>query len=302
MQEHPERKETATMPDQRQRPRFLEGQKVINACRTWDAPYKALLVQAFQAGCELRRTGTHHVMVSNDLGMTATIANGGNRRGNKSLRKYQIDTEKLIEGQKMADTAASTEVTGIAAGTPEVTGAVPEPAKIGPGYPAHEFICDLHDGAPLKYRTQEQLDEHRQASHWQCPQCQKWIRTKIGAGGHTSIMHGQKKNTPWTHKKDYKGPATNGAKPTPPRMATAATPSSLTAVATGPVGISLPPDDPRDLAVAMLMKVRAALGDDPRIAALEVERDAWKKRAEDAEAQISMMKALADQMRQAAEL
>lgn len=319
------------MPDLRQRPRFLEGQQVINACRSWDAPYKALLVQAFQAGCALRRTSGQHVRIDNDLGMTTTIANGGNRRGNRSLKKYQNDTAKLIEGQKMVD-ATATEVTGTDAGTPEITGTVITPS---PGHPAgspSEFECTLHDGAPLKYVTQEQLDEHQQANHWQCPKCHDWIPRKSGAGGHTSIKHAE--NKPWTHKANYKGGASNGAKPGTvselldrPRPSpdavrktlaeigkqtrvAAANGQAAAAVLSGAVSPQRPHlPDPRKIQDEVrtdpkfiVERVRAALGDDPRLADLEADRDAWKKRAEDAEAQISMMKALADQMRQAAEL
>jgi hypothetical protein len=308
------------MPDLRQRPRFLEGQQVINACKAWQPEYKALLVQAFQAGCELRRTSGQHVMISNDLGMTTTIANGGNRRGNKSLRKYQNDTGKVIEGQKMADMTASTEVTGTDAGAPEAT--PPVPTSIGAGLPAREFYCDLHDGAPLKYRTQEQLDTHRESFHWQCPQCQKWIPKKSGAGGHTAIKHG--KGVPWKHKRNYKGPASNGTKTSKP-----GTVSELLEKTQKPKsGVNIESQEGRGVAVSerptpgrrtetvelpdnvlpdsdlalKIAEIRVVLGDDPRLATLTAERDEWKKRAEDAETKLTLLDGLAAQIRETASL
>lgn len=348
--------------DPRQRDRFVTGKQVIHVCRTWQAPFKRLLVEALEAGCELRRTDSQHVRIDNDLGMTTTVANGGNRKGNRSLRKYQNDVAKIIEGQKMATAAENGQDFN---NPPDVTGQPNAKPVYMEATASDQWLCGFHDPV-LMFTTEKELAEHRQAHHIQCPKCGDWIKNKMGIGGHTSIKHGTSR--PMDHRKSVIAkaareaaeraktgvtPAEVSARPATPKphapkpgsvgeLLTKAGAAAAAAAKAGKppvemfeaaskaateaarptieaakkiseaasasvsarppvqVGPSVPVAETG--AEAVLARVREALGADPRIHDLEVERDHWKKRAEDAEAQLSIMKGLADQIRQAAEL
>lgn len=318
------------MPDLQQKPRFTEGKDVIYQCRGagWASWAMELLDLAYKSGCKLRKTSTHHVMISNDLGMTTTLAGRNSSNGARSRR----DTMKVIDAQEehkirtaMNDPKTPESKTEPepapkpkppVAFTPPPEPDLPEPAT------APQFVCELED--PVRsYDSQAKLDAHRKRTHWQCPQCKDWLRNGKSAGGHVGIKHG--KGRPWEAKKNFKGkqPAAGSVseliddlrrgphvKPTvtlppePPRKNPNGTRKS------GPTRtVVLPPVPVVTAQVGSaawdhdtIRAIRGLLGEDPTIALLKVELAEWKRRAETAETKVQMMKDAAAQMSAAADL
>lgn len=325
------------MTDQRHETRFLEGKDVIYACRSnkWSRWSLELLERAYKADCHLRRTGDSHVIVTNDLKQTATVAGRNSSNGARSRRDVGKVIDAQIEHRLRAMADGSVEVTFE---EPAATGR----AELDPKYtdvPAGEFECGLCD-PPKTYDTPAQLDGHRRKAHVQCEvptqredgtigPCGEWLRSPRAKGGHNGIKHGT--GAPWTHKANYKGPkapapgsvsellesATRGARIAGQVMANAL---AQNGPATNPNGtrrsgpvktvelpepvapphgelIRIPDSDEGKLRV-----IARVLGEDPRVAELTKERDEWKARAESAETKIQLMKDQAAQLLGAADL
>lgn len=309
------------MSDPQQAPRLVEGKDVIYQCRGagWSAWSLELLDQAYKAKCRLRKTATHHVMISNDAGMTTTLAGRNSSNGARSRR----DTMKVIKGQEEYNLRQAMNDPDTPEPKPEPPAFNPPPEDLEvPEQPAFEVTakpsCPLHD-PPRVFDTERKLENHRTAEHWQCPQCHVWLKSPKSAGGHVGVKHGD--NKPWESKANFKGnkapagtvdellddlrrgaPSRAPLIPQPPRQNSNGTRRPGSA----PVRtVELPEPSALALVVAdadKLHRIREVLGEDPRIAALQTERDNWQRRAETAETKVQMMKAAAAQMTEAADL
>lgn len=138
-----------------------------------------------------------------------------------------------------------------------------------------------------KYRDAGWLTAHRRKEHVFCDVegCGHWVKNLRGLGPHKAAAHGD--NQFWNQspahlaKVQAEDPAISRAK----RRTRGKKPVEDIAL----------PDEPRDLPpmenpAEILSKVRAALGKDPRITWLEEQLDIQTKRADDAEAQLGLIR------------
>lgn len=314
------------MPDLHQKPRFIEGKDVIRACRSarWSSWSLELLDEAHKAGCKLRKTGDHHVMITNDLGGTTTLAGRNSSNGARSRKEAAavIDAQNEHRIREAMNDPKLPEPRPVP--TPPPRRFNPEPEPDLPGFPAEEDVevtaepsCPLCD-PELFFPDEDELEEHRKANHWQCPQCGDWVKNARGAGGHVSLHH-RTGPPPWEYRKDYKGGPAAGTVSElidDVRRGTVATGKKARELfepkvnpngtrkggPTKTVPLPEPEKVPELVDAEKLARIQAVLGEDPRVAALTAERDEWKRRAEDAETKIEMMRAHARQLTEAADL
>lgn len=330
------------MPDPTQAPRFVEGKDVIYQCRSngWSRWAMELLDQAYKAGCKLRKTTSHHVMISNEVGMTTTLAGRNSSNGARSRR----DTMKVITAQEEYKLRQATN-------DPTTPEPKPEPVEKKPARafnPPPEDLeipddepevkvevtrkpsCGLCD-PPRYYDDDSKLEAHREETHWQCPECGDWLKSNKSAGGHIGVKHGN--NKPWEAKSNFKGkkkteepvipwpqPAVNpvdqlmdqlrGGNPAPTFSAGGPPPQPrLNGNGTrrsGPMKtIELPaPEVLGEILndASKLERIREVLGEDPRIAELVAQNAALKARAEEAETKLSLMRGKIREAQEAADL
>lgn len=301
------------MPDPNQGPRFIEGRAVLGALKGWDKVNKDLIREALDADppCRVRRAKSGHVIVTNQFGSTTTIASSGHGRGSRGIKNYQADIKRILAEHSRKETEAVPDQTV----DPEVVVrsialSVAPPPSLPPDRPVIAVDTDWQpdpsdpepppppwmDGnkEPLAcehcpgrlFANNQSLAVHRGAKHARClvPGCGHWVKNEKGLGPHKSAAHGT--NQFWTHqaagrksKVQTNDPAVErakrktGGKPVVdlelPEQATVAT-----------VG------DPAE----MLRRVREVLGEDPRVKVLEAELSAAVKRADDAEAQLALIR------------
>lgn len=299
------------MPDPNQAPRFIEGRAVLGALKGWDKVNKDLIREALDADppCRVRRAKSGHVIVTNQFGSTTTIASSGHGRGSRGIKNYQADIKRILAEHSRKETEAVPDQTV----DPEVVVrsialSVAPPPSLPPDRPViavdTDWQPDPSDPEPVtaksdrppthvceycpdkKYRDAGWLTAHRRKEHVFCDVegCGHWVRNARGLGPHQRAAHGT--NQFWTHqaagrksKVQTNDPAVErakrktGGKP----VVDLELPEQATAAAVG---------DPAEV----LLRIREALGEDPRVAVLEAELVAAVKRADDAEAQLALIR------------
>lgn len=312
------------MPDVNQRPRYVEGRQVLDRMQRggWEPAHRDLVRAALTAGCKVRMGKTsNHVVVSNDYGGTTTLGSGGNGRGSKALKNYAADMNRVIAEQEAKHSTQPDNrplptpraFVGHDPGLPEMD----EPEETVVEVIAKYAKCDICK-PPQMLPDQAALDAHKKELHVQCPECEDWLRSKAGLGGHKSIKHGTSK--PWEHRTTFPGrprkkteekrngqaspPATT---PVPRQASPSRTSSKLLDDPTIRRVVDTELPDPAILGAVLneankLEQIRGILGEDPRLDMLRTSLATETRRADQAEAKVELMREALATLQQAAEI
>lgn len=320
---------------------FITGKDVLYNTRAWRKPIREILRRAYDAHCGLRLTNSQHVIITSDANVSTTVAASPHglaayKRDTQKVIDAQRGWDAEHTKQEPAVTAAPTatgQATSPTPTKPSVRTSDSRPEVI------HCPACKPSDPGFVQL-TIDQLQVHLEAIHVQCPEptCRAWVRSRNGLPGHKAIKHSGAE--PWRYRADAKNPLPRPddtdapvAPPADPTAPTVVVPDDILehAAAAGRAAAGAGtatrrprrikghaiqdvqlPDDVASLpgrSDAIVAEFRRLLGDDPRVAqltdqlaAVTAELDAWKRRAEDAETRVAMMKAAVAQVSAAADL
>lgn len=304
------------MPDPNQGPRFIEGRAVLGALKGWDKVNKDLIRAALDADppCRVRKAKSGHVIVTNQYGSTTTIASNGHGRGSKAIKNYQADIRRVLNEHSRKETEPVPDETvdlgpivqSTALDTapppplPPELRTQPYPAADRPVADVNMFPAMEGNGPPLPcehcpgrlFANNQSLAVHRGAKHARCDVCDRWVKNKTGLDPHKRAAHGG--NQFWlksnTHAKTQTvDPAVDRAK-----RKTRGKPVEDVEL---PAALAARPVEERVAAVETLDRIRELIGRDPAIGVMEATVNALqynlaveKKRADDAEAQLALIR------------